>query len=295
MAQIRLLEAERTRSATMGIMLAFVIDQRIQGAFSLVGLLLGVLGSLYLTYELLGRANGPLRWMLRVLTPSLIGAVILGGAGILEYVYFYSDHPNRILLGGILYALVGVQIGTFNGVLVDPPMLIRKPVVFSPRGFIAGLVTAFWVWAIADYLFLKDLRSALVEGAILGCVGGVAGSIWGFINRNASGPVENPALFSWRGFVIGLVSAAILGFASALLFNLAFAVPPQNSLAGAIRAGLLIAPAGGVTGGLSRYIFWRIQLLPATTLGALGVMLTLLGFVAQLVQPTMQTLGIIVR
>ena len=53
---------------------AALLDPRIVKGVFLFGLLLGVLGSLFLAYDLLGSKDGPLRKFLRLSLPGLLGA-----------------------------------------------------------------------------------------------------------------------------------------------------------------------------------------------------------------------------
>src|SRR5215210_8058028 len=56
---------------------AALLDPQVVKVIFLVGLLLGVLGSLFLAYDLLGSQEGPLRKFLRVALPGLLGALAI--------------------------------------------------------------------------------------------------------------------------------------------------------------------------------------------------------------------------
>ena len=58
---------------------------------------------------------------------------------------------------------------------------------------------------------------------------------------------------------------------------------------------LYLPPAGATVGGISRFVFWRAESLDGYQLGAIGVMLTLVGFLVQLVEPISGLLDIPVR
>src|SRR5690242_16380948 len=94
------------------------IDHHVLSAITIVGLLLGVVGSLYLTYDLLGRAQVVLRWFLRLMTPTLIGSLILGVVGAIIYIQVYPTLDPGF--GALLYATVGGLVGLFNGLFVNP-------------------------------------------------------------------------------------------------------------------------------------------------------------------------------
>src|SRR5690348_228974 len=64
--------------ATMVIPILADVDIHVVAGINLAGLLLGILGSLFFTYDLLGRPGGFLRLLLRVGIPALIGTLTLG-------------------------------------------------------------------------------------------------------------------------------------------------------------------------------------------------------------------------
>ena len=47
----------------------------------IMSILLGIIGPLYLAYDLFGRENGPLRWFTLVITCGLVSASVLGIVG----------------------------------------------------------------------------------------------------------------------------------------------------------------------------------------------------------------------
>ena len=56
---------------------AALLDPQVVKVIFLFGLLLGVLGSLFLAYDLLGSQEGPLRKFLRLALPGLLGALTI--------------------------------------------------------------------------------------------------------------------------------------------------------------------------------------------------------------------------
>ena len=380
----------------------FVIDHHVLDSINLGGILLGILGFFYVTYEFFGRK--PLRWFVRIITPGLIGALILFPAGVLEQayscaprlIYAYSCAPLELVLrGGVIYALVGAMIGMFNGIFIDWPPSPEESSVFSWKGCLIGLVIAFLIWFVSAFIFggfghasiIGFPAIAFIEGGILAPMGGIAGGLWHFINRAPFSPSkqlpssersllfswkgcligvlcafffgfaidfilgyifipdytpvtglirgailtvtggiagglwrlfknepsisgETPPLFSWKGCLIGLISAFLFGFVSAFLVNIIpdtillwrgdpragdFGIDLAKSLKGALTAAAFIGPAGGITGGISRFIFWRANGLGDGKLGGIGAILTLFGFLVQLLPPLVSILNIPVR
>src|SRR5436190_10566072 len=80
---------------------AALLDSHLVKVTSLVGLLLGVLGSLFLAYDLLGSQEGPLRKFLRVALPGFIGALVYVPLNLL------TDPVARLVLGAFAGASSG--------------------------------------------------------------------------------------------------------------------------------------------------------------------------------------------
>ncbi len=86
----------------------------------------------------------------------------------------------------------------------------------------------------------------------------------------------------------GMSNRAYLGI-------LNYGIDLAKSLRGALTAAAFIGPAGAITGGISRYIFWRANGLGDGKLGGIGAILTLVGFLMQLLSPLVSVLDIPVR
>lgn len=270
------------------------IDHHVLSAITIMGLLLGVVGSLYLTYDLLGRAQLVLRWFVRLMTPTLIGALILGGAGAIIYIQVYPTLDPGF--GALLYATVGGIIGLFNGLFVNPR--VERPTLFSLRHSLVGLlVTPLLVFTGEFPVVLavnRPAELALRAALAAGIVGAVAAGVWRFINH-ASARREHLPFLSARGAIIGFGAAAVFGFAIFFFINATFGVAIDVSARGALRAVFFIAPAGALIGSISRYVFWWADALPGYRLGAIGVMLTLIGFTVQLIEPLIRLFDLPVR
>lgn len=121
----------------------FSVGRFVTASITLAGLVIGVVGSLFFTYDLLGRPGGPLRVFLRILIPAGLGAVLLGVPAFLYGgVSIGRGDPGTVgILGGTL--LIGVTLGTFNGLFVsDPTQQEIQPRVLSGRD---GLLGALFV------------------------------------------------------------------------------------------------------------------------------------------------------
>jgi hypothetical protein len=371
------------------------IDHHLVDIINLVGIILGILGFLYITYEFFGRK--PLKWVIRVITPSLVGIVILAPSGIGVYLYFFG-FTGLVFRGALTYGLVGVLIGAFNGIFVDWPSSSQKPLIFSRRGYLAGFLLSFFGWFVVSLSIWSNLIAAFVEAGIVAVAGGFAGALWRFLNWESflfsnqaysfswqgccigailaflfgftatlilgypvtmgilEGSILVPTggilgsfwhifkkqqpssvstlqpplapdslavethgnteqdnsievvpligkapLFSWKGCLIGLIVAFLFGFVWAAVGNIvvntfflgiSFTAELPGSLKGAITTAAFTSPGGAITGGISRFIFWRADSLKDNQLGGIGAIITLIGFFLQLLPPLVSLLNI---
>ena len=128
-------------------------------------------------------------------------------------------------------------------------------------------------------------------------------SLWRFIHWEASNPVRH--VFSRKGFQVGFV----IGYIPWLIFWLTqqnFSQLAQQQVIGLI-VGLqamgsmfilvilvgAFALASAAAGSISQYMLWKANTLPLRLLGAIGLMLILLGFALQAVPSVMDLISII--
>ena len=175
------------------------LDQHMLDGLTLLGLVGSVIGALFILYDLLGRPGGPLRWLLRIGIPTLIGgaigAVITAPIGL---ILLHGVAANVIIFE---VAMIGALIGTLNGLLVDDPDMReqQRRLSFSlvDLALGAGVALAYmlvveiveWrVLGVAGKSALSDLITAI---PVILCVA-FAGSIWRSVNRRHFGTVEAP-------------------------------------------------------------------------------------------------------
>ena len=128
-------------------------------------------------------------------------------------------------------------------------------------------------------------------------------SLWRFIHWEASNPVRH--VFSRKGFQVGFV----IGYIPWLIFWLTqqnFSQLAQQQVIGLI-VGLqamgsmfilvilvgAFSLASAAAGSISQYMLWKANTLPLRLLGAVGLMLILLGFALQAVPSVMDLISII--
>jgi hypothetical protein len=286
------------------------VDIHVVAGINLAGLLLGILGSLFFTYDLLGRPGGFLRLLLRVGIPALIGALTLGAMTLLlvAATSALSTEPlstEATVATTLLLAAFGAALGTFNGLFVDAPDASGKRRRFfslrdAGNGFVVILIYILLAFLVYGLLFRLNLTSLFEVGALLPLVGGAAvggliAGVWRFINRSRAQSAPRPHLFSGRGCLIGMgLGLAFLAIALVGLFAFSGALTTEIVLGIVIFAIVAGLPGGGITGGISRYIFWWANELPPRGLEVIGILLILLAFVAQAIEPVLRLFDIAV-
>ena len=73
------------------VLARIVLPPLVLESFTLSGVLLATMGTLFLAYDLLGRENGPLRWFTLVLTGGLVSTLVFFPVALLD----------SFLLGGL--------------------------------------------------------------------------------------------------------------------------------------------------------------------------------------------------
>ena len=171
-------------------------------SFTIVSVLLAVVGTLYLAYDLLGRQHGPLQWLTLIITCGLISALVFGF--FLTIIYLLSHHPFSLII--TLQGLVlGGLMGVFTVALVDFPKSQARPPIVSPKGFAIGLVLGLLFFF--TFLFLNPSH-IVVLALIMGVTCLTLTSLWPYLTWDPS--PSRPHIFSRKGFVIGLLLRLLL-------------------------------------------------------------------------------------
>ncbi len=285
----------------MPILVLADVSRTLVAGINLAGLVLGVLGSLFFTYDLLGRPGGPLRWFLRVVLPSGLGAAVALALVVPVAWWGFGAAPGKNAGTLAAFAYAGSLLGAYNGLFVDAPGVVRSRRVVSPADGVVGGVLGAGAGLLAlqvlptwPHLALTT-QTMLLFAVVAGLAGGMVASIWRSLNRDRhNSGAARPPLFSRRGCVLGGVAALLLPAAvySVLLVqgDTAAVLSPYT-----LPTVAIVAVAGGVIGGLSRSIFWWVNTLPQRSLEVIGVLLILLAFVIQAVEPVLTLVGVAVR
>jgi hypothetical protein len=181
--------------------------------------------------------------------------------------------------------------GSWKFVDWEPPH--PRPRLFSRKRFLLGLGSGFLCWFIISLTASKDITVAVLESVPFALVCGVISGTWRFINWEP--PHPRPQLFSrkgfWNGFVAGFVPWLLL-----LVLENAFLQrysEPGASFEAMLTLSLFILVAGALglatatAGSIAQYTLWRANRLPYRILGAFGLVLIMVAFVLQGVQPVL--------
>jgi hypothetical protein len=236
------------------------MDHHTVAAISISGTCLGVLGSLYLAYDLLGGQHGPLRLLTRAVTYSI--------------------------LFGIGY---GIGLGLFFGLASGIATGITLSIEFSRAA--RGLDHYSLLWeglfsAIRGFAFGAGLYRILGFGfaiafAILITLGQVFAYARGMRPAMDYAASRRPRL-TRRVFWATVIRS--VGYIATALICSAFIHHVDHAWSFAIRVGLVTGLVTGVGGTVYPYIEYYADNLPERRLGALGIGLMLCGFALQSLQ-----------
>ena len=341
----------------MVILAHIVLPQVALDSLTITSILIAVVGTLYLAYDLLGRQHGPLQWLTLLITGGLVSALVLGSVGTILYLLMERSFSLPFTLQSLV---IGGLMGVFTVALVDlpksqakPPIVSGKggviglalgllffftvyfilqagvlpalamgvtsaalaslwpyltwdpspsrPRVFSGKGFVIGWFLGFLLWLVLFFLLTKNIVLAVLASVPPALAFGGLMSLWRFIHWEASNPVRH--VFSRKGFQVGFV----IGYIPWLIFWLTqqnFSASAQQQVIGlgeglqAIGSMFILvifvgafSLASAAAGSISQYMLWKANTLPLRLLGAIGLVLILLGFGLQAVPSVMDLIS----
>jgi hypothetical protein len=342
----------------MIVLTHIVLSPVVLDSFTITSVLLAVVGTLYLAYDLLGRQHGPLQWLTLLITCGLVSALILGLVAtilslLLHFPFSLTFALQTLVIGGLMgvftVALVGLptskakppivsgkggaiglalgllffftiyfilQAGVFTAFAMGVtcaalaslwPYITwapspSRPHVFSGKGFVIGLLLGLLLWSVIFLLVTKNIVISVLASVPPALAFGGLLSLWRFIHWEVSNP--QPHVFSRKGFQVGYV----IGYIPWLIFWLTqqnFSLSAQQQVSG-LREGLqemgqlfmlvifvgAFALASAAAGSISRYILWKADAMPLRLLGAVGLVLILLGFCIQAVPAVIDLISI---
>ena len=173
-----------------------------------------------------------------------------------------------------------------------------KPHVFSRKGVVLGLLLGFLIWFVIFFTANKDVIGSALESVPLALISAVICGTWRYINWEP--PHPTPHLFSrkgfWDGLVVGLVPWLIFAFTQSYA-SLATVTGPLKGLEVmlALCQGIIVtgfyALANAAAGSIAQYTLWKANQLPHRTLGAIGLVLIIVAFGFQGVEPVIEILN----
>src|SRR5436305_56121 len=173
-----------------------------------------------------------------------------------------------------------------------------KPHVFSRKGVVLGLLLGFLIWFVIFFTANKDVIASALESVPLALISAVICGTWRYINWEP--PHPTPHLFSrkgfWDGLVVGLVPWLIFAFTQSYA-SLATVTGPLKGLEVmlALCQGIIVtgfyALANAAAGSIAQYTLWKANQLPHRTLGAIGLVLIIVAFGFQGVEPVIEILN----
>jgi hypothetical protein len=228
-------------------------------SFTLSGVLLATMGTLFLAYDLLGRENGPLRWFTLVLTGGLVSALVFVPVAILDAVLggVATDGFNLFII--LTLILFGGLMGLYTVILVDFSPSDTRPAFFSWKGGLLGLALALLFWFAGHTLGVLVGLALDIPALSLGLACALLMSTWQRLSWDPAQAVETPhglkpaqarpPVFSPQGGVRGLLLSYLLG--------VAFFFAVNRDVIASLLEGVPLALTGGVIGGTWRFINWE--------------------------------------
>jgi hypothetical protein len=293
------------------------IDHRLVALIGLGGVLLNLLGSLYLAYDLLGGPAGPLRTLTEVITYVLVSlAVSVGSYLVLFEIVSQLHFRIETSLGreATFAAVLGLGIGAGLTAGLGYSISLRarrrytaphKPAPYGRRvtyAVIIGVVTGLFGIGIyfaaaltpgALHTVATVFIMALLYNSANGLTFGVLVARLLVRSTTDLHPLEMPT-FDWRnlpiGLIAGLVIGVFVGFGYWIFFGPDLAIG-LGGLIGAILGGIGL----GVVVGSAGQVEWWIDHLPIRRMGTFGIVLILGGLAIETFQYFISLFGITVR
>ncbi len=307
------------QATSPSLLQALLSEQSLHG-FTFLGLLLTLLGFLYLSYDLLGKPRGILNWLLILLTHLVVCILVLAVLAppilfLFQQALQATHTPTNIIdptnqIGDIV--IYTLMIGVLQGTLIAFPPAGRTSKRFEWRDAFIGLIFAVVFFSIDEFgvfhTSINDL-SVIPDFLLFVCIGSVGAGLWRTYSqapdhltrssvsteKRVTPPVEKiqekgepvPSFFSFADFIRGLLFWYIVVVVSTLLWTVLYLL--QHGFTGDLLfyvVDLLIgaAPASLVCG-TSQYITWKAQRLGEKQLGVIGAMMTILGIALGLIEP----------
>jgi hypothetical protein len=206
----------------------------------IIGVLMVIVGALYLAYDLLGRQHGPLQWLTLLITCGLISTLVLGVVAptirfFLVYNFDLAFTFQTMLIGGVM--------GVFTATLIDFPRSQARPSLVSWRGIGIGLGLGLLLFFVTFFLLGSPLMSSLV----MGLTSATLAILWPSLIWNPS--ASKPKVFSRKGLGMGLLLGLLVWFVFFFMASRDVVVALLVSVPFAVVCGALVS--------LWRFMHWE--------------------------------------
>lgn len=294
-----------TKGTSTSLLLGLFSEKTLHG-LTFLGIVVTMLGFLYLSYELLGRPRGILNWLLILFTHLAVGILILLVVAppmlfLFEETLKATHIPSNIVdpieqTGDII--IYTLMIGTLQGTLIAfPPLRTVKRTLW--RDCLIGFIFALIFFSIDEYLIfhtpINDVIDVIPDFLLFALMGVGGAGFWRRYGQSSHYASEitlgkdepRHPLFSFADFIRGLLFWYIVVGLSTILWIVLYI--RWYGLTGDILFYLVdlfigAAPAS-LTCGSSQYITWKVDHLGEKQLGVIGAILTMLGFLLNLIEP----------
>jgi hypothetical protein len=298
----------------------FFSEQMLHG-FTFLGILLTMLGFLYLSYDLLGKPRGILNWLLILFTHLVVSIwglavfappILFLFAQVLRETHIPSNSVDPLAQIGdiVVYTLM---IAALQATLVAFPPPARVSKRWQWRDCLIGFIFALVFFSIDEYAIfqtpINDVIDVIPDVLLFILIGAVGAGVWrryglrshylalsyaakegGAIHHMdgiAPGKDETHRLFSFSDFIRGLLFWYIVVGLSTIIWIFLYIRWygfTKEILFYLVDLFVGAAPAS-LIGGSSLYITWKVGRLGERQLGIIGAGLSLIGFLLGLIEP----------
>jgi hypothetical protein len=298
-----------------------LLSEHILSGITFLGHSLVLLGFLYLSYDLLAKPQGILRWLLIVLTHIVVSIVALlvfvpPLLFLFQEVLRATHVPLNVIdptdqIGDII--IFTLMIGVLQGIFIASPHSGNTLKKFLWRDCLIGFVLALVFYSLDEYVIfhtpITDVIDAIPDFLQFVFIGAIGGGFWyrygqGSHHRDLSHVPEeerrtshsyemvqgkdepDPSFFSFADFSKGFLFWYIIIGLSTILWTaitlLLFGL--GNWYFYLVDLFIGAAPASLICGS-SQYITWKVHHLGEKQLGVIGAIVSLCGLTFVLIEP----------
>jgi len=280
-------------------MRAISIDHHVLSGFVLLGQLVGLVGGLYLAYDLFGGPRGPLRRLTQIISSTVLALAVAVAGYLALFLILLRFNPRVIgtfgsatMLGGLLGLGIGIGIGAGLGYALNEHCQYR----YVPRSRLRGILYGLFIGAevggfgCAFYVLIGLAAGRQITWQVAMTVGFVYNLTNGYVaativtrfllRRFKSVPKAVPD-FDKVGAAAGMLGGLTLGGLFGFGYWLAIHPDVLSAVLFALTGAIIAAIGGSYIVGMVQRIQWHIEHLPARWLGIVGIFLLFLGIAMQ--------------